>query len=254
MAMILLNVYNTMSKIDVINPQIFPENIISGVTLRNQQNFGKFGFTISGNHIDTFLIYEHRKILANHLAIPIDNLKFQKQIHGDKITIIDSKSGISESDAMITQHKGIMLVVSIADCPAVLMYEPYAEVIAAVHSGWRSTNKNIVSKTIDIMIEQYNINPDNILCYISPCAGGDNYEVGEEVAKLFPKSVKQTSESKFLLDLKAEILIQLISKGILQKNIEISDICTISNDKFHSFRRDKENSGRMGAYIMMRDN
>lgn len=216
MVMILLNVYNTMNKIDIIYPKIFPENIISGVTLRNQQNFGKFGFTISGNHIDSSLIYEHRKILANHITIPIDNLKFQKQVHGDKVTIIDLQSGISESDAMITQQKGLMLVVSIADCAAVLMYEPYAEVIAAVHSGWRGTSKNIVSKAIDIMVEQCNAHPHNLLCYISPCAGGDKYEVGEEVAKFFPKSVKQISESKFLLNLKAEISIQLISKGILQ--------------------------------------
>ncbi len=242
-----------MNEIDLIYPKIFPCNIFSGLTLRNQRQFGKCGFSISGKHIAPPIIIEHRSLLAKHLTIPLEKLKFQKQVHGNEIRIIDLQSEVTESDAMITQHKGLALVVSIADCAAVLMYEPVVEIIAAVHSGWRSTSKDIVGKTVDMMIEKFGASAENIICYVSPCAGSEKYEVGDEVAKLFPMSVKQISESKYLLNLKHELFNQLISKRILQSNVEISDICTISNDKFHSFRRDKENSGRMGAFIMMRE-
>jgi len=237
---------------EILKPHIFPDNIVSGVTLRNS-HFGKYGFTISGNHIDSTIINEHRNMLAQNFEVSPDCLKYQKQVHGDSVRAVEINSVIEESDAMITGSKGVALVVSIADCAALLMYAPDKNLIAAVHSGWRSTKLNIVGKTIDIMVENYDISPESILCFVSPCAGGDKYEVGEEVARFFPESIKQIGEEKYFFDIKHEIFLQLIRKRILPINIEISDISTISDEKFHSFRRDKENSGRMGAFIMMRE-
>ena len=40
--------------------------------------------------------------------------------------------------------------------------------------------------------------------------------------------------------------------GVLEANIEVSAECTMSSYELHSFRRDKEKSGRMSAFIMMK--
>ncbi len=88
--------------------------------------------------------------------------------------------------------------------------------------------------------------------YISPAAGGNVYEIGEEVAKFFPRSIKPTTNGKYLFDNKHEIYLQLTDAGANSDNIEISQECTISNPNLHSYRRDKEKSGRMSAFISMK--
>jgi hypothetical protein len=133
-----------------------------------------------------------------------------------------------------------------------LLYDAKAKAIAAIHSGWRSTSLNIVAKTIEKMRSEYKTQPEDMKAYISPCAGGDSYEVGIDVAQYFPNSIRRLSDDKFLFNIKNEVYNQLIVCGVVPNNIEMSDICTISNEKYHSFRRDAENSGRMGVFIMMK--
>jgi polyphenol oxidase len=241
-------------KIDYIQPKIFDgHNIIAGVTKRNLADFMSYGFTISSAKIaDSDTVLSNRIFLANEIGINFSNMIFQKQVHGDYIRYVNSKSDDNiESDGMYSNQIGIVINISIADCAAVLIYDKNKKVICGVHSGWKGTSLNITGKAIQILKNEFVSNPDDILVYISPCAGGDKYEVGAEVAELFPRSIKPKENGKFLFDNKNEIYLQLIEEGILEKNIEISDICTISNTDFHSYRRDGDNSGRMSAFIGM---
>lgn len=240
-----------MIEIAILKATIFPSEISAGITLRNQSAFHPHGFTISGN-IAKDTISQHRQLLAQKLELNLESVKYQTQIHGDTIQNVDFSTGINESDAMITNCRGLALVVSVADCAAILLYDTKSKVIAGIHSGWQSTALNIVGKTIEKMIREYECQVENLIAFISPCAGGDKYEVETDVAKFFPNSIKKISDGKFLLNLKNEVFNQLITKGVIPQNIEISDICTISDNRFHSYRRDNESSGRMGAYIMMK--
>ncbi|PKL86802.1 MAG: peptidoglycan editing factor PgeF [Ignavibacteriae bacterium HGW-Ignavibacteriae-1] len=241
-----------MIEIEILNTNIFPSDIISGVTMRNQSAFQPYGFTISGNYSDENIVNQHRKLMSEYLNLELDAVKYQKQVHGDEIQVVDFDTEINESDAMITNLMGLALVASVADCAAILLYDDKVKAIAAIHSGWRSTTLNIVSKTIEKMRSEYNSKPQDLIAYISPCAGGDSYEVGIDVAQYFPNSIKRLSQDKFLFNIKNEVHNQLIVSGVPPQNIEMSEICTISNEKFHSFRRDADNSGRMGAFIMMK--
>lgn len=232
--------------------KIFPHNIISGITLRNIKEYPPYGFSISKTDlIDESTINNNRKALSEIIEIPFEKLKFQKQVHGDKVRIITKQSLIEDSDAMITSDKGIYLSISIADCAAVLLHDFKNNVIAGIHSGWRGTKLNIVSKTIETMENIFETESENLIAYISPCASGEKYEVREDVAKYFPNSIKKIDDEKYLFDNKNELRNQLINAGLLQKNIHISKICTIQNENYHSFRRDKESSGRMSVFIGM---
>jgi YfiH family protein len=245
-----------MKHIDITEPVIFDKSkILSGVTLRNVHSFPEHGFSISPAMIlsDEQAI-EHRRRLAEQIQVPFQMMKFQKQVHETEIMEVDSKTGSEElyphiSDGMMTNEIGVVLNVTIADCCAVLLYDPINRAIAALHSGWKGTSLNITQKGIEMIGELYGTEPDRLLVYLSPCAGGDKYEVGYDVARFFPDSVKQISDEKYLFDNKKQIKLQLLEAGVNEKNIEVSDICTISDVKYHSFRRDKDQSGRMACFI-----
>jgi len=241
-------------KIDFIKPTIFDGyNIIAGVTKRNIGKNMPFGFTISSAKIaDSETVLSNRKLLANEIGIDFTKMIFQKQVHGDYVRLVNSNSDSSiESDGMYSNQIGIILNVSIADCAAVLIFDKVKKVICGVHSGWKGTSLNIAGKAIQILKNEFASIPEDLLVYISLCAGGEEYEVGSEVGELFPRSIKPKGNDKFLFDNKNEIYLQLIEEGIPEKNIEVSEICTISNTDFHSYRRDGDKSGRMSAFIGM---
>jgi hypothetical protein len=132
------------------------------------------------------------------------------------------------------------------------MYDPVSGSIAALHSGWRGTKLNIAGKGIRKMGDWFGSDPANILVWLSPCASGANYEVGNDVAEYFPEFVKKTNNDKYLLDIPAAVRSQLIEAGVEAVNIETSGICTIADERFHSYRRDGNRSGRMSAFIAMK--
>lgn len=238
-------------KIETLEPKIFPKNkIISAVTLKNEQ-IKPYGLTISGEHFDSELIDNHRKILAEHLNVKYEHMIFQKQVHSNTIKIVNDNYKIGESDALITSIKQKFLNISIADCCAILIYDPTHEIIAAVHSGWQGTQKNIVTKVVRNLKTDYKSNPKDILVYLSPCASVEKYEVGKEFYGYFPDNVLIERGGKVYFDNLSMIVSQLLRESISVSNIEEANICTISDERFHSFRRDKEKSGRMSALIGM---
>lgn len=234
---------------------IFPPNVKAGVTLRNLEEFEPLGFSISEtSHIDNADVNSFRNLLAEFLSVEPGKMKFQKQIHGDNIRYVAENSEIEESDGMITDIPGIVLNISIADCCAVLIYDKKQKIIAAIHSGWRGTQKNISFKAVKKLVNEFNSDTADIICYLTACASGEKYEVDEDVAQFFPTSIKAISGDKFLFDNKKEIREQLLSAGVQDKNIVVSDVCTISDENYHSYRRDKDQSGRMSAFIYMSEN
>jgi copper oxidase (laccase) domain-containing protein len=96
--------------------------------------------------------------------------------------------------------------------------------------------------------------PQNIFAFIGASASGEKYEVGLEVATLFEeKHLVDLHNGKFLLDVKAANLDQLLFAGIPADQIEVSPLCTISDERLHSYRRDGKRSGRMLAVIERAD-
>lgn len=238
-------------KIDT--PNIFNKyNLIAGVTLANKDIFPPYGFSITKGEIYSDVdIIKMRQYLANFLKTDIKDFVFQKQIHSDMCRIVDNNYFYGEQDGMITQLKGKILVLSLADCNGILIFDKNKEIIAAIHSGWRGTAENIIGKTIKKMSEEFNSKPQDLLCYLSPSASGKNYEIGAELLdKLGDFTIEK--DDKYFFDNKSMIKNQLLNCGILNENIEISEICTIENLGYHSFRRDKKSSGRMAAFIGMK--
>ncbi len=234
----------------IIVPSIFPKNeIIAGVTERNLQ-IHPLGFSFGETNLfDKTTVKEHRRILANQLGIDISDFVYLNQKHSDTVIVFVDKFETLIGDALITNVRGKVLVVKIADCGGVLIYDKKKEVVAAIHSGWRGSYKRIVRKTVSKMRETFNSKPEDLLVFVSPLPFAEKYEVGAEVAELFENSIIKSNEGKFFFDNRKEILFQLREIGIPSINIEVSNQCTISNTNLHSYRRDQEKSGRMACFI-----
>jgi YfiH family protein len=174
-----------------------------------------------------------------------ENIAFQHQIHSDIIKIAAYGGSVGESDAIITPRKGMGVAISTADCTTIYLYDVHEKIIAGVHSGWRGTEKRILAKTIDVMRKEFDTKSENIFAYIAPAISQKNYEVGEEVVRLFNKKYsKEKTDKKFLLDVSRINYDILIELGIPKNNIENSNLCSFAEEYLHSYRRDGDLSGR----------
>lgn len=167
-----------------------------------------------------------------------------KQVHSERVIVADRKGILGEGDALVTNRPGLAISVRTADCYPILLADRKNEAIAAIHAGWRGTAARIVSRTLERMRENYETNPSDVLVAIGPGIGGCCYEVGEEVAREFGFS------GRAHLDLLAENRKQLVNCGVPAENVEALNVCTFCDaERFFSFRRERENAGRMTSFI-----
>lgn len=205
-------------------------------------------------------------------AVDVDphTLIVMPQIHSSKVMAVDKTLGghgiytpaSFEGDALVTDSIGTALGVRVADCVPVLLADPGAKVIAAVHAGWRGTVGNIVGKTVANMCF-LGACAEDIRAAIGPHISMARYEVGEEVAKrvlevlgedrLTLRHLRPAEEpGKFFCDLGEINKTLLIAAGLSEENIDLSDLCTFSHpDLFYSHRRMGGQRGTMMGLIAL---
>jgi YfiH family protein len=214
-------------------------------------------------------VLDNRAVLCKAIEIETHNLIFPKQTHTATVKTIareyfdlgeaDRKLFLNESDAVITNLKGVCIAVKTADCVPVLLFDPRKEVVAAIHAGWRGTVQNIVKVTIKKMADEFGTNPADLRAGIGPSISPEVYEVGEEVWNQFDPMLYcgagDDKPEKRLLDLWNANFSQLTGAGIPSEQIESAKTCTLSNaGEFFSARRDGAQTGRMATGIMMKEN
>jgi hypothetical protein len=170
-------------------------------------------------------------------------LVFLNQVHGDQIKVWKKNDSdelgkeADTADAVITDMKEVFLAILVADCQAVMLYDPQKKIIANIHSGWRGSVNNIIGKCVDKMILTFRCQPENILAGISPslgpcCAEFVNYKT-EIPGKLWKYKIKNKAYFDFW-EMSSD---QLMDKGIKKEHIENMKICTKCHPKeFYSFR------------------
>jgi len=239
-------------KIKLITPQIFNKHKVlcavstkhGGVSEETYRMNLSFRVGDSPENVN-----ENRRILFEHLGIPEDRLVYQGQIHSCNSHYAENPGTIKNNDAVFTDKENLFLTVTIADCLPVFLYHP-GGIIAAIHSGWRGSVKKITEKTLIKICEHFAVKPSEFLAFLGPALSVDNFEVGSEVAALFRKEVITSYNGKYYLDNKLENYLQLIESGLKEENIESSVLCTFTESSLlHSYRRDKNYSGRMLGII-----
>jgi YfiH family protein len=109
-----------------------------------------------------------------------------RQVHSETVHRLgEAPAGKLEGDALMTDVPGLLLVIRTADCLPVFLVDEKNRAAAAVHCGWRGTEKRILERAVEAMVRSYGSEPGAMLAALGPCIGSACYEVGPEVRKGF---------------------------------------------------------------------
>jgi YfiH family protein len=192
----------------------------------------------------------------------IENKKIYSgfQTHSSNVEVIEENTDIylNDVDGFITQRKDIVIFTKYADCLPIYIYDKKNEVFGCVHSGWQGTFKGIIIKAINLMQKRFKSKLENIKIAFGIGISYEKYEVSLEFYEKFQKNFKEEvlnntfffEEGKYYFDNQKLNYNLLLELGIKKENIITNDLCTYVGP-FHSYRRDKEGSGRNGAYIFV---
>jgi len=176
------------------------------------------------------------------------------QVHGADVAVVDdqllSRHDVPVADALVTRLPGVVLVVRIADCVPVLLADPDAGVVAAVHAGRPGLAAGVVSAAVSAM---RGCGASQIRAWVGPHVCGGCYEVPasmrEEVSALVPEAWAETSWGTPALDIGAGVVAQLSRHDV---TVEDRSRCTVEDEDLFSYRRQGTESGRLGGLVWMR--
>lgn len=254
-----------------------------GVTYRyggvSKDSFDSFNM---GLHVgdDAEVVAENRKRLAQVLGVDPNHLTCGEQVHGVGVTRVTEElvgrgafswdDSIPDSDAIHTNLVNIPLLLLVADCVPVLIYDAVHHAVAVVHAGWRGAIAHIVERTMDSMHNEYGAMPSDCYLFIGPSIGADSFEVSEEIAEQFRQDMHTLGLSKVdqvvryiqrqgqmtptpHVDLKGYIAACVVHKGVPLEQVSVSSTDTMTTDGCYSYRRDQGRTGRMAMFAVLRD-
>lgn len=208
-----------------------------------------------GDHVgdDRAAVEANRARLAEGIGLTPDRLVWMEQVHGRTVGVVDGPQAepLEATDAVVTKQSGLGLVVLTADCVPVLLGDPEAGVIAAVHAGRVGARVGVIIETLKTMLAQ-GARLDRIEVLLGPSVCGECYEVPAEmradVEKHLPGSAAKSRKGTPSLDLRAGLWQQLADAGV--GKIGIDPRCTFEESALFSHRRENP-TGRLAAVIWM---
>lgn len=169
-----------------------------------------------------------------------------KQVHGDRLVEVTDFDGESlpEADGVFSRYAQTSVWTCSADCVPILMGDRRLGNIAAVHSGWRGTAKNIVAQAVQRFIH-HGSQLDDLVVALGPAISAEFYqvqtEVADQVSQTITSSVGRYADPKpghCRLDLRLIQQQQFLEQGLNHVQIAIAPYCTFANpDLFFSYRR-----------------
>ena len=198
----------------------------------------------------------HQNLIIIKKSFGADHLFHMRQVHGKDIIVLREGGsydpGVSlPGDALITDIKGVALMVKQADCQAVIIFDPLAGVVSNVHCGWRGNRVNILKAVVERMQSDFGCRPSRLQAAIGPSLGPCCAEFVTH-SELFPDHFRSFMVRPDYFDLWQISRVQLLQAGLEEQNIEIAGICTrCRTDLFYSYRAEGT-TGRFATVVMMR--
>lgn len=235
----------------------FPE-LVHGISNR------QFGDMRSGKLPEEEVVKNRTQFLKN-LDIDIGNLVVPALAHGENIAKVDiedrgkgakkKETAIQKTDGLITRDTDVYLMVTVADCLPVLVYDPVLKIAGVFHAGWRG----IVGQIIPAAVEKFQTlgsTAENLAVGVGPGICQKHFVVKNNVLSLFQDTYPSATlvrNNDGYVDLKKAVLIDLKKEGVSVNNIEISHICpACDNGIYGSYRKEGENVPAAAAVIGIR--
>ncbi|HEV7648168.1 MAG TPA: peptidoglycan editing factor PgeF [Actinophytocola sp.] len=198
---------------------------------------------------DPAAVTANRNRLADELGLGRDRLVWMEQVHGRNAEIVDGPvaAAVEATDALVTAEPGLALIALCADCVPVLLADPVAGVVGAVHAGRVGARVGVVPAALDAM-RRAGASAERIEVLLGPAACGECYEVPAamqaDVEKHLPGSASKTRKGTPGLDIRAGLWQQLAGAGVAK--IGVDPRCTVEDPTLFSHRREGT-TGRLAA-------
>lgn len=143
-----------------------------------------------------------------------------------------------EADGLVTGPDGPALVVTVADCMPILLYDPDSGAYAALHSGWKGTG--IMAEGLRLLTERFGARPSRVAASLGPHIGSCCYAVDEARARAFAAefgaaSAELGEDGRYRLKLKEANLALAERLGL--GRVAVADDCTACSPSLGSYRR-----------------
>lgn len=177
--------------------------------IKNQEKLGETS-GLTGEKIARIrTIYGNRKDFTEFYEITDRNLS--------QYAIINSEEQIPVSDGLITKYPNVGILLPLADCLGIVVYDEEHRVIGLLHSGRQNIEQYGPKKFIEYFVKVSNSNPEKLKVYFSP------YALGYEMYKFNNKLLSEVTRE------------QLTEAGILLENIIDNEVDTVNNANLPSY-------------------
>jgi purine-nucleoside/S-methyl-5'-thioadenosine phosphorylase / adenosine deaminase len=198
---------------------------------------------------DPAAVAANRRRLASAAGLPPDHIVWMEQIHGTTVAAVDGprSAPVEATDGLVTATPGVAVAVLVADCVPVLLADPVAGVVAAVHAGRVGAAAGVLPRAVEVL-RSLGGDPDRTDALLGPAVCGACYEVPADmqaaVESRLPGSAVRTRAGTTGLDLRAGLARQLAALGVAR--IVTDPRCTAEDRELFSHRRDGT-TGRQAA-------
>lgn len=204
---------------------------------------------------------------ASVLELPVDQQLYQRflSLQQQDISKLSNSvlkhqqdlNKVFEVDALYTREKNKVCAILTADCIPLLLANEDEDQVAAVHAGWRGVVSGVVENSVFTFKDYAQNRGADLYAWIGPAIGPESFIVGNDVFLEFTKKDRDFTtcfspypeeEYKWLCDLPKIVSIILRKLGMKEENIYFSNIDTVKDDSYFSYRRDKV-TGRFATLI-----
>jgi YfiH family protein len=184
------------------------------------------------------------------------SLVYARQTHGGTLLAFHTRVPLDPEipyplegiDGFVSSVPGLTMMVKVADCQGVLLFDPKRRVAAVVHAGWRGSVQNIAGKAVRLMAAEFQCRPADLIAGISPSLGPCCGEFRNWPHEL-PEHFLSYQVRPTYFDFWAITRAQLMEAGVPGQNIEIAGLCTRCHpDVFYSYRGERR-TGRFAVTI-----
>jgi YfiH family protein len=215
-------------------------------------------------------VLENRRRVMRLFGKSVGNMVCCQQVHGNKVLPVtrthrgygssDMKSWLTATDGMVTNQPDLYLATFYADCIPVFFFDPVKKCIGLAHSGWKGTMGRIATTTVNTLEREYGCKSSDIEVFIGPGIGPCCFEIKDDLAQKAVSEFRHFHDiiikenDRYTWNLSHTIYSMLVERGIKPANIITAGLCTSCHgESFYSYRRDNGITGRMGAYMGIRN-
>jgi YfiH family protein len=216
---------------------------------------------------DEAAVLDNRRRAAGAIGLGLDDLVFCNQSHRRNVAVVDAghrgrgvtsmADAIDDVDAVVTATPGLGLVVMVADCVPIVLYDPVGHVLACVHAGWAGTVRLVAEAAVDALVG-LGARPGDVLAAMGPAVEADRYQVGDEVADAARDAfgpatdqvVRPDGTGRWLFDLWAANRHTLLASGLRPENV-VTAVAGTGDEAWFSDRAERP-CGRFAAIAALR--